>query len=113
MQHQPRTQVTELAPLALMPAWLLRQKVLGPMRLMAGGTALAAALALERGWAINLGGGMHHASYGDGGGWCAYDDITLAAARVRRASGGAVQRVMVIDLDVHQGGRARPLTPWP
>lgn len=30
---------------------------------------LAAGLALERGWAINLGGGMHHASSDAGMGW--------------------------------------------
>lgn len=29
----------------------------------------AAALAQEHGWAINLGGGMHHAWHGDGSGW--------------------------------------------
>lgn len=62
-------QVTELAPLALLPAALLRRKVLRPMRYMVGGTMLAAALAIEHGWAINLGGGMHHAWHADGGGW--------------------------------------------
>jgi histone deacetylase 11 len=95
--------VTELAPLALVPASLLRKKVLRPMRLMAGGTALAAALALERGWAINLGGGMHHAWHDNGGGWCPYDDIYLAVVRARQAGGTKVQRILVVDLDVHQG----------
>ena len=33
------------------------------MRFMVAGTVLAAALAVERGWAINLGGGMHHAYF--------------------------------------------------
>ena len=53
--------VTQLPPLAFLPGVLLRRKVLRPMRRMAGGTVLAGALALERGWALNLGGGMHHA----------------------------------------------------
>ncbi|KAL4452011.1 hypothetical protein ABPG75_007673 [Micractinium tetrahymenae] len=96
-------QVTELAPLALLPPFLLRYKVLRPMATMAGGSMLGAALAMERGWAINLGGGMHHACHNNGGGWCPYDDITLALRRLRTASGGAVKRVMVVDLDVHQG----------
>ncbi|KAL4424507.1 hypothetical protein ABPG77_006816 [Micractinium sp. CCAP 211/92] len=96
-------QVTELAPLMLLPPPLLRYKVLRPMATMAGGSMLGAALAMERGWAINLGGGMHHASYNDGGGWCPYSDITLALRRLRATSGGALRRVLVVDLDVHQG----------
>ena len=56
-------QVTELVPLVFLPAFLLRRKVLRPMATMAGGTMLAAALAVEHGWAINLGGGMHHAAH--------------------------------------------------
>jgi histone deacetylase 11 len=76
-------QVTELAPLAMLPISLVDSKVLQPMRLMVGGTLLAAALAVTRGWAINLGGGMHHAHHADGSGWCPYADITLAIQRVR------------------------------
>ena len=37
----------------------------------------AAKLAMERGWAINIGGGFHHCSSERGGGFCAYADITL------------------------------------
>lgn len=63
---------------------------------------LAAGLALERGWAINMGGGMHHAHASDGMGWCPFDDIMLAIRRLRKASGGQINRVLVIDLDAHQ-----------
>ena len=103
-EHRSCTQVTELVPLAFLPPFLLRRKVLRPMATMAGGTMMAAALAMERGWAINLGGGMHHASHDQGGGWCPYADIHLAIRRLRAASGGGVRRVMVVDLDVHQVG---------
>jgi len=96
-------QVTELAPLAVMPSPLLRSKVLKPMRFMAGGTVQAGAMAFERGWAVNLGGGMHHAHYHNGGGWCAYDDITFMLRTLRRVSGGVFNRAMIIDLDAHQG----------
>jgi histone deacetylase 11 len=61
--------VTELAPLALLPISVVDRKVLHPMCLHVGGTVLAAALAVARGWAVNLGGGMHHAHREDGGGW--------------------------------------------
>lgn len=67
----------------MFPISLVDSKVLQPMRLMVGGTVLAAALAVTKGWAINLGGGMHHAHYGDGSGWCPYADITLAIQRIR------------------------------
>lgn len=80
-------QVTELAPLALLPHFLVDRQVLQPMRLHVGGTILAAALAITHGWAINLGGGMHHAHRGDGSGWCPYADITLAIHRLRCAWG--------------------------
>lgn len=43
-----------------------------------GGTVLSAKLAKERGWAINIGGGFHHCSANEGGGFCAYADISLA-----------------------------------
>lgn len=42
-----------------------------------GGTILSSKLAMERGWAINVGGGFHHCSANEGGGFCVYADITL------------------------------------
>lgn len=42
-----------------------------------GGSILAAKLAKERGWAINVGGGFHHCSANEGGGFCVYADISL------------------------------------
>jgi histone deacetylase 11 len=87
----------------MLPAPLLRAKVLKPMRFMAGGTVQAAIAALEHGWAVNLGGGMHHAFFDDGGGWCCFDDISLALCLLHEASQGAFHRGMIIDLDVHQG----------
>ena len=35
-------------------------------------------LAFKQNWAINVGGGFHHCHSEDGGGFCAYADITLA-----------------------------------
>ena len=61
----------------------------------------AAKLALERGWAINLGGGFHHCSATRGGGFCAYADITIAIRMVLDHM-TSVKTVMIIDLDAHQ-----------
>ena len=96
-------QVTELAPLAFVPAFLTRSKVLSPMKRMVSGTLLAGVVALERGWSLHLGGGQHHAHYSDGGGWCCYDDITFLIRALARASEGLLKNVMIVDLDVHQG----------
>ncbi|OAY66627.1 Histone deacetylase 2, partial [Ananas comosus] len=69
--------IVEVPPVALIPNFLVQQKVLYPFRKQVGGSILAAKLAVERGWAINLGGGFHHCSAEKGGGFCAYADISL------------------------------------
>src|SRR5262249_35846076 len=71
------------------------------MRYATGGTMLAAREALRTRIAINLGGGYHHASRDRGEGFCVYADIAIAAARIRQET--AVCRILVIDLDAHQG----------
>ena len=96
-------QVTEMAILASVPNWLLQRQVITPMKVMVGGTILAAALAIEFGWAINIGGGMHHAHSSNGGGWCAFSDIYLSIQRIRATSQGKIKKVLYIDLDAHQG----------
>ena len=69
--------------------------------LSAGGTWAAACLALARGYAANGAGGSHHALYDTGAGYCVLNDLAVAATRLlgqRR-----VDRIAIIDLDVHQG----------
>lgn len=101
--------ITEMPPLAILPRGLVESRLLMPMRYAAGGTVVAARLALRRGWAINLGGGYHHASLDTGGGFCVYPDITLAVRAVR-AEPTPAKKVMIIDLDAHQGnGHGRDL----
>ncbi|GBP86809.1 Histone deacetylase 11 [Eumeta japonica] len=70
-------------------------------RLQTGGTVLAGKLALERGWAINIGGGFHHCSGDHGGGFCPYADITLCVKMLQMHE--LVKNVMILDLDAHQG----------
>ncbi|KAI3936708.1 hypothetical protein MKX01_034137 [Papaver californicum] len=93
--------IIEVPPVALLPNCLVQQKVLYPFRKQVGGTILAAKLAKERGWAINVGGGFHHCCADKGGGFCVYADISLciifAFTRLN------ISRVMIIDLDAHQG----------
>ncbi len=69
--------------------------------LAVGGTVLTARLALRHGLACHLAGGTHHAFPDHGSGFCIFNDAAVAA-RVLLAE-GLVRRVMVVDLDVHQG----------
>lgn len=67
----------------------------------AGGTILAARLALETGLGVNCGGGAHHAFSDHGEGFCLVNDIAMAVNSLR--SEKRIKRALVIDLDVHQG----------
>ena len=66
-----------------------------------GASIAAARAALEDGVACNLAGGTHHAFADRGEGFCVFNDVAVAA-RAMQAE-GAVERVAVIDCDVHQG----------
>lgn len=69
--------------------------------LSAGGTWLAARLALAHGYAANGAGGSHHAHRETGAGYCVFNDLALAAHRL--IAEGDARRVAIVDLDVHQG----------
>jgi histone deacetylase 11 len=84
-----------------MPAPLLDATVLQPFRYATGGTILAARLALQYGIAINIGGGYHHAKPDKGEGFCVYADMPIAIRTLQAER--LVRRVLVVDLDVHQG----------
>ena len=66
-----------------------------------GGTWLAGRLALRLGYAANAAGGSHHALYDTGAGYCVFNDLVIAAHRL--IAEREVRRVLIVDLDVHQG----------
>lgn len=72
------------------------------MRFQTGGSLLASKLALQNGWGINLGGGFHHCSSANGGGFCAYADISLIIHKLV-VEEHQLNKVMIVDLDAHQG----------
>ncbi|XP_053234969.1 histone deacetylase 11 isoform X1 [Podarcis raffonei] len=94
--------ITEIPPVLFLPNFLVQRKVLRPLRTQTGGTIMAGKLAIERGWAINIGGGFHHCSSDKGGGFCAYADISLALKFLFERMEG-VSKATIIDLDAHQG----------
>ena len=86
----------------------LSDRVLAAQRFMVGGTLKAAALALASGGiAVNLGGGLHHAFADKGERFCVYNDVATAIAELR--AGGFAGRILVVDLDVHDGDGTRAI----
>lgn len=70
-------------------------------RRSAGATLAACRTALDEGVSVNLAGGTHHARRASGAGYCVFNDAAVAARMLQVECG--IERVAVIDLDVHQG----------
>jgi acetoin utilization deacetylase AcuC-like enzyme len=68
---------------------------------VAGGTYAAAVHALDHGFAANGAGGSHHALPDGGAGYCVTNDLAIAAQRL--IDEWRVSRILIVDLDVHQG----------
>lgn len=81
-------------------------------RRASGGTVVALRDALRTGWGVNLAGGTHHAFRDHAEGFSLLNDVAIAATLALRE--GWVSRLLVLDLDVHQGnGTARLLQGEP
>ena len=65
------------------------------------GSVEAARHAVEHGLGMNLGGGTHHAGRDFARGYCLFNDVGIALARLR--ADGLARRALVVDCDVHQG----------
>lgn len=70
-------------------------------RRIARGTALNAEYALNDGVSFNIAGGTHHAYSNRGEGFCLMNDIAIGAHHL--IDYHQYERILVIDLDVHQG----------
>ena len=82
----------------------IRRKFLDSFKYQTGGTILAAMLAMERGWSINLGGGFHQASgIFHGSKFSFYADVTLAVKFIFSTYPTRVNTTLIIDLDAHPG----------
>ncbi len=91
----------ELDLIALLPPEVVWSAVVAPQLHAAGGTCEALRAAWAGQWAINLSGGYHHARRGLSHGFCLVNDVALAIGRMRRE--GSRRRVLIVDLDLHQG----------
>ena len=66
-----------------------------------GGSLAAAREALASGISGNLAGGTHHATAGECAGFCMFNDLAVVALTLLRDR--VVERIAIVDLDVHQG----------
>ncbi len=93
--------IAELKVLAMMDNKMLQEGILDPMKYAVSGTIEGVVIAMQRGWAVNLSGGYHHAKAGSGGGFCFFADVPLALKIYREKNPGL--KALIIDLDAHQG----------
>ncbi len=84
------------------------EQALDLQRLMVGGTIQAFRRALRTGGVgVHLGGGFHHAFADRGQCFCVLNDVAVAVAQSRER--GYAGRVLVVDLDLHDGNGTRSL----
>jgi acetoin utilization deacetylase AcuC-like enzyme len=72
------------------------------------GSIQCARLAITHGFCFYFSGGMHHAHYDHGSGFCLINDIVIAARKLRAE--GLVRRIWIIDVDAHKGDGTAALT---
>jgi acetoin utilization deacetylase AcuC-like enzyme len=89
----------------------LEQEAIAWQRFMVGGTLLAARTALRLGMGgppvVHLGGGLHHAYADHAQGFCIFNDVAVSIRALRQR--GFRGKVLVIDLDLHQGNGTRAI----
>ncbi|MDR1419457.1 MAG: histone deacetylase [Treponema sp.] len=71
------------------------------IRAQSAGTYLACRMALEKSFCYYLGGGMHHARYDYGTGFCLINDIMIAAGKIQAE--GRAGLLWIVDVDAHKG----------
>lgn len=79
----------------------LSQSLVDRERYILDGTIQAARYAIEYGVAFSVAGGTHHAGYDFGEGFCLMNDQATAAGYLLQHK--LATRILIIDLDVHQG----------
>ncbi|MDX1631087.1 MAG: histone deacetylase [Thermoanaerobaculia bacterium] len=85
-----------------------RNEALSSVRAMTGGTVEAGRAATRRGNVqVNLGGGFHHARTEGGHGFCLVNDVAVAIRKLRQE--GFDDRILVVDLDLHDGDGTRAI----
>ena len=89
---------------AVFPLTLLFDRILT----IVAGTVQSCRVALAREFCFAFSGGMHHAQYTYGDGFCIVNDIVIAIRKLQAE--GLIQTAWVIDIDAHKGDGTAALT---
>jgi acetoin utilization deacetylase AcuC-like enzyme len=89
---------------AQLPLSQLLQRTL----LNVAGTFQCCQVALGQGFCFYFGGGMHHAHYDHGSGFCLLNDVVIAIRKLQ--AGQQIKVAWVIDVDVHKGDGTAAIT---
>ena len=68
---------------------------------IAQGTIECVNFSIKNGISMNIAGGTHHAFCGEGAGYCIFNDLAVCAEVALQQRN--INRILVLDLDVHQG----------
>ena len=79
----------------------LSQELVDRELIITQGTIEGCHYALENGIAMNIAGGTHHAYTDHGEAFCLLNDQAIAARYLQ--ANGLAQKILIVDLDVHQG----------
>ena len=79
----------------------LSERLIEREMIIADGTMKASEFALKNGIAMNIAGGTHHAYSDRGEAFCMLNDQAIGAKYLQNK--GLVSKVLIVDLDVHQG----------
>ena len=91
----------EFPPLAVVPTFISRHILVKPQLRACAGTRLALSHAAKGDWVFNLSGGFHHARPAFVHGFCLVNDVAWALHCLNQD--GLSPRMLVLDLDLHQG----------
>ena len=89
---------------AALPLTQLFDRILG----FVASTVQSCRIALARGFCFAFSGGMHHAQYTYGDGFCMINDIVVAIRKLQAE--GLIRTAWVIDIDAHKGDGTAALT---
>ncbi len=79
----------------------LSERLIERELIITDGTIKASTFALKNGISMNIAGGTHHAFTNRGEGFCLFNDQAVGARYLLQK--GMVAKILIIDLDVHQG----------
>jgi acetoin utilization deacetylase AcuC-like enzyme len=84
------------------------EELFARIRIKVAGSIQCARLAVAHGFCFYFSGGMHHAHYDHGSGFCLINDIVITARKLQAE--GVVRRIWIIDVDAHKGDGTAALT---